>query len=475
LQQKHERKYTPHAHRQREEALTNDPPGVSLREFTASTPGDVGKIVSLLRNETTSGAAPPLFEAVAEILRSVQSGGNHSLLELSRKYDRTSFSDAKELFATKAEMEAAASRLNSQQLGALKKAYAQIRFLARMQMKERFMARKFKTPLGFIVRESYSPLRRIGGYIPGGLASYPSTVLMICGPAREAGVKDIVLSTPPRRDGTVNDATLAAALICGVKEVVKLGGAQAIAALAYGTESIKKVDLIAGPGNQYVTEAKKQVSSLVSIDALAGPTELLIISDRYSDPRIIFEDIISQAEHGNRTLCGVVTDSEDLIRAFKKILREESCGRKRIEQIAQASIFTVKTQNLDQAYEFAQALAPEHLEVQVAVAKQRKQPPIGRLSNSGLVLLGKYAPCSATDYVVGTNHILPTGGLAFRSEGVSVGTFLKRVTVVESDRSSLRRSLKTLAVLAEMEGLPNHHEAARSRFNAPRKEVDPKR
>lgn len=429
--------------------------GVSLRALSGSVKESVAAIRGFPSEESSS-----LSKAVSDIISLVKSGGDASLLSLSEKYDRVSFSEPRELFASEAEVNDAKANLTSLQISALKKEYQQVAFLARKQRSLRFGRKKLMTPFGYVVTESYAPLDRVGGYVPGGLASYPSTVIMICATAREAGVKDIVLSTPPRKDGRVNSAVLAAASICGVKQVIKLGGAQAIAALAYGTESIKKVELIAGPGNQYVTEAKRQVSSDVSIDSLAGPTELLVVADRDSDPRIVFEDIISQAEHGNRTLCGVVSDSAEFLASFEEIFSQGLEGRKRQDQIEHAFFFTMKTSGLKESLEFASEFAPEHVEVQV------KNPKDAETIRAGLVLVGKYAPCSGSDYVVGTNHILPTGGLASRSSGVSVETFLRRVTRVDASEVALKKSLKTLSVLADMEGLPNHYEAAKSRFNS---------
>ena len=431
---------------------------ISLQEYSVSDVGEIDGLVSRIRGKVEERNL--LSATVSDIISSVEQGGDASLLELSRKYDRSSFSKPGELFVKKEEFEAARSRLGNSKVSAFKLAYRQIRFIARKQM-NRFKETRYRTPLGFVVRERFLPLERVAGYVPGGLASYPSTVLMICGPAREAGVRDIVIITPPRNDGSVSESVLVTAEICNVKHVIKLGGAQAIAALACGTESIKKADLIAGPGNRYVTEAKRQVSSSgkVSIDALAGPTELLIIADRNADVEDVFEDIISQAEHGNRTLCGVVSDSKELIEQLKE--RFKTAGeRKRVEEIKQSTICAVRTRSVNHSIQFAQAFAPEHLELLVSNPGKIER----RITRSGLVLLGRYAPCSASDYVVGTDHILPTGGLASRFAGVSVESFLRRNTCVESTRRALSNSLSTLSTIAELEGLPNHAEAANSRF-----------
>ena len=291
---------------------------LALREFSI-VDSPIEDVVSEIREEDVTSSSDELSRKVARILSDVSTRGDDSLLEFSRKFDGTSFDKAADLFVRKEEFDAAVESMPKEKLGALALALKQIRWFARKQKETRFGEKRFRTPLGHAVTERFVPLDRVGGYVPGGLASYPSTVLMICGPAREAGVKDIVLATPPGKDGRVNDGVLTAAKLCGVREVIKLGGAQAVAALAYGTSSIKKVDLIAGPGNKYVTEAKRQAaaSGLVSIDALAGPTELLILADRIANPEYVSEDVLSQAEHGNKTLCGVVSDSSELLSQVK--------------------------------------------------------------------------------------------------------------------------------------------------------------
>ena len=419
----------------------------------------VSQIADKVRKESADRSNSDLSDAVSKILSLVRKGGDEALIKLANKFDGSNFRSAADLFVSKGEFELAFSKVRPQDVRALEKSYEQVRWLAKKQM-QRFRARKFLSPLGFEINERYVPIERIGGYIPGGRASYPSTVLMICAPATEAGVKETILATPAP-GGEVSPSVLVAADICGVKEVIKVGGAQAIGALASGTKSVRKVELIAGPGNEYVTEAKRQVSSVgaVSIDSLAGPTEILTIADASADPRLVFEDLISQAEHGNRTLCGLVSNSDRVIRAVMDLAKNAK-DRDRIEKILQSRMFAVRVSSVGQAVEFAQAFSPEHLEVMTSKRLE------DQLTRSGLVLSGKFTPCSASDYIVGTNHILPTGGSASRNAGLSVETFLKRVTVVQGSKKSLKRSLNFISNLANLEGLSNHGLAAQARFEA---------
>jgi histidinol dehydrogenase len=431
---------------------------LSFKQFVIKGPNSIRISVAEIRKEPKSNGRGDITKKVSEILSAIRGGGDAEVIRFARKFDGSKFRSFRDFFVSQKEIKEAYSKLTLKEIKAIKKSYEQIRWLAKMQM-QRFLPRNCNTSLGYVVTEKFIPLSRIGGYIPGGLASYPSTVLMICGTAIEAGVKEIVLATPCS-NGILSPAVLVAADICGVDEIIKVGGVQAIGALAYGTKSIKKVELIAGPGNEFVTEAKRQVESqrAVAIDTLAGPTELLIIADDSADERLVFEDLMSQAEHGNRTLCGVVTNSNKMINSI--VLRANETGsRKRFDKLAQAILFTVKVSSLDQAVEFAQALAPEHVEILVS------KPIAQSLTKSGLILEGSFAPCSASDYIVGTNHILPTGGTASRSSGLSVETFTKRMIVVRGSRAALRRSVKYISQLATLEGLPNHAMAAESRFS----------
>ncbi|MDA4112321.1 MAG: histidinol dehydrogenase [Thaumarchaeota archaeon] len=431
--------------------------GPVITDYVLTDSASLEKIVRQIRNNPENNELPL---QVAKIIRDVRENGDEALVSLTNKYDGTNFTETKELIVTPEEIRAAYSRLSSSELRAIKQEMRQILALSKNQMK-RFQETEFKSPLRFTVTESYSPFSRIGGYVPGGLGSYPSTVLMICVPAREAGVKEIVLATPPKKDGRVSDSVLVAADLGGASQVIKAGGAQAIAAIGLGTDSINKVSLIVGPGNDYVTEAKKQLaaSGETLIDSLAGPTELLIVADENSNPYFIAQDLISQAEHGNRTLCGLVSYSQSLIRSVRDIVASFSI-RPRQEQINRSSLFTVLTTNIQQAVEFSQIFAPEHLELMV----KRPESYESELTNTGLLLIGDYAPCSSTDYMVGTNHILPTGGTAVNFSGLGVERFMKRVTMVKGNRISLQAASRFISTLANMEGFPNHAAAVEARF-----------
>lgn len=422
---------------------------IAVREFTVSSSNELEAVVSSIREKETFDA--DLSSRVEEIVARVKRNGDDAVIELTNEFDSLKIKNASDLRVTNVEIKKAYSRLTKEQIAALKTAAKQISGLVSKQRK-RFVPRSYRTPLGFVVEERYVPFARIGGYVPGGMAAYPSTVLMICITAIEAGVKEIVLATPPRKDGSVDEAVLVAADICGVKEILKAGGAQAVAALALGTGSIRKVSLVAGPGNRYVTEAKRQVSATgnVLIDSLAGPTELLIVADKSAESTLIAEDLISQAEHGNRTLCGLVTDSPKLCGDVKSVL-EGMTDRPRFSQILESQIFTVLVTDEKMLVEFANVFAPEHLEVMTKSRKLAKQ-----ITNSGLIMQGDNVPCAATDYIVGTNHILPTGGTAQVSSGLGVSNFLKRVLVVSGSKTAIRKGAKYVSALSGMEGLPNH-------------------
>ena len=427
--------------------------------------GNVDPVVDEIRAGTSlSKKNIFLSTSVSEILNNVGREGDRAVIELANKFDNSNLSGSRDLFVTKREIKRAYRELKPKEILAIRRSRNQIRFLARRQM-ERFAKKTYNTPLGYKIEESFKPIERVGGYIPGGLASYPSTVLMISVTAKEAGVEDIIICTPAK-NGRVNPSVLVAADICGVEEILKVGGVQGIGALAFGTQTVRKVSLITGPGNQYVTEAKKQImrSGICSIDMLAGPTELLILADSSANPRLVYEDLISQAEHGNKTLCGVVSDSADLLDQVKQLASNRSeRSRKKFKEISESTLFGVKANSIEKdGLAFVNKFAPEHL--QVIVSKLLERRVESKLTNAGLLLFGEYAPCSASDYIVGTNHILPTGGEAAKGAGLDVGKFLKRVTIVRATKTALRKSIRDLSILAELENLPNHANAAGARF-----------
>ena len=317
---------------------------------------------------------------------------------------------------------------------------------------------------GILMGQKIIPLERVGLYVPGGTAAYPSSVIMNCIPAKLAGVKEIVMVTPPGKDGKIPPNILAAARICGVNRVFRVGGAQAIAALAYGTESVPRVDKIVGPGNQFVAEAKKQVFGKVGIDMVAGPSEILVIADGKCDPRIVAADLLSQAEHYKNASAVLVTDSEALAVAVQSAI-EEQLPKLRREEIARASIDTngkiIVADNLDTAVEIANEIAPEHLEVCV------DQPfdYLDKIKNAGSIFLGRNCPEALGDYFAGPNHTLPTSGTARFSSPLSVDDFVKKTQYTYYTRPALEKAQPTVSIFAKQEGLTAHARSIDIRFD----------
>ena len=317
---------------------------------------------------------------------------------------------------------------------------------------------------GILMGQKIIPLERVGLYVPGGTAAYPSSVIMNCIPAKLAGVKEIVMVTPPGKDGKIPPNILAAARICGVNRVFRVGGAQAIAALAYGTESVPRVDKIVGPGNQFVAEAKKQVFGKVGIDMVAGPSEILVIADGNCDPRIVAADLLSQAEHDKNASAVLVTDSEALAVAVQSAI-EEQLPKLRREEIARASIDTngkiIVADNLDTAVEIANEIAPEHLEVCV------DQPfdYLDKIKNAGSIFLGRNCPEALGDYFSGPNHTLPTSGTARFSSPLSVDDFVKKTQYTYYTRPALEKAQPTVSTFAKQEGLTAHARSIDIRFD----------
>jgi len=315
-----------------------------------------------------------------------------------------------------------------------------------------------------IIERSLVPIPSVGCYIPGGQARYPSSVVMSVTPAKQAGVKRIVVVSPPGRDGKIDPLTIAAAKRCGATEIYKVGGVQAIGALAYGTKSIPKVDKIVGPGGKFVSIAKSLVSDQTAIDMIAGPTELGIIANASSNPELVALDLISQAEHSKDTMCFVITQSKTMAKQIQKSIEKLIPGTERssiIKESISKNGFIAVCKNQNQMVELANKIAPEHLELMVKNAKSLSK----KITGAGLVLIGKNTPSAASDYLLGTNHILPTNGFGRTRGGLSVLDFLKIQTVVESSLYFLEIQGEDLETLTDAEGLPNHYKAVRRRFD----------
>ncbi len=317
---------------------------------------------------------------------------------------------------------------------------------------------------GVSVEKSLVPIPSVGCYIPGGQARYPSSVVMSVVPARKAGVKRIVVVSPPGRDGKIDPLTIAAAKMCGATEIYKVGGAQAIGALAYGTKSIPKVDKIVGPGGKFVSIAKSLVSDQTSIDMVAGPTELGIIADASSDPELVALDLISQAEHSKDTMCFVITQSKIMAKQIQKSIEKLIPGTERssiIKESISKNGFIAICKNENEVIELANKIAPEHMELMVKNARSLSK----KITGAGLLLIGKNTPSAASDYILGTNHILPTNGFGRTRGGLSVLDFLKLQTVVESNKKRFLELKDSLKALTDAEGLPNHYKAVKRRLD----------
>ena len=309
---------------------------------------------------------------------------------------------------------------------------------------------------------SFIPITSVGCYVPGGQARYPSSAIMSAITAAEAGVKRIVITSPPGPDGKIDPMTITVAKKCGA-EIYKVGGAQAIGALAYGTKSIPKVDKIVGPGGKFVSIAKLIVSEQISIDMIAGPTELGILADATADPELVALDLISQAEHSNDTMCFVITTSKTVAKQIQKSLEKLIPDVERsaiVKQSISKNGFIAVCKNQKEVIDLANKIAPEHMELMVKNAKTLSKS----ITGPGLVLIGNNTPSSASDYLLGTNHILPTSGFGRTRGGLSVLDFLKLQTVVETKKSVLSEISDKLKILTDAEGLPNHYKAVERRL-----------
>lgn len=397
------------------------------------------------------------LEVVREIIENVRTNGDAALLEYTKRFDGVKLDS---LAVTTEEMEKASAYAPEAFIEALEEATGRIRAFAEQQVLKSW-SREFE---GRRLGEQITAVGRAGAYIPGGKAVYPSTVLMTAVPAKVAGVGEFVVCVPPGSDGTVPAPTLTAAHYAGVKEIYKVGGAQAIAAMAFGTESIQKVDFIAGPGNIYVALAKREVAGSVGIDSVAGPTEIAIVADRSADTRMIAFDLISQAEHGPNGVFTLVTwDEEVLADVAEEVgaaLHEIEASQDLLEALEnglQGALVATK----EAAGEVINDLAPEHLELIFEGAEEA----LGLFRNAGAIFVGGYSPVSLGDYLAGTNHVLPTGGAARWASGLRASHFQKASAVVISSKESLDEARDWVRIFAEFEGLPNHSRAVDARFD----------
>ena len=394
---------------------------------------------------------------VAEIIANVRKNGDAALMEYNAKFDRA---EGVALEVTPEELEAAVKAVDPEFLRVLERAGENIRAFHERQLQRDCILTR---PDGSMLGQRIIPMQRVGLYIPGGTAAYPSSVLMNCIPAKIAGVDEIVMTTPAS-GGAVSDVILAAAKIAGVDRVFRVGGAQAVAALAYGTETVPQVDKIVGPGNAFVAEAKRQVFGQVAIDMIAGPSEILVVSDGKSDPKWLAADLLSQAEHDKLATAILITDSMPLAEAVQAEVERQLAVLPR-EEIARAAIEAngkiIVTGTLDEAVEMANAVAPEHLELAV----DSPFDFLPKVRNAGSIFLGRYCPEPLGDYLSGTNHTLPTMGTARFSSPLGVEDFVKRSYFSYYTADALEQVADAAALFADAEGLHGHAVSATARRN----------
>ena len=414
--------------------------------------GEVSNEEVFARDNIASNVEP----AVTAIIADVRARGDEALFEYTARFDKAELTS---LEVSPAEIDEAFATVEPQFLDILREAAANIRLFHEKQVRNSFVINRD----GVVMGQKVTPIERVGLYVPGGTAAYPSTVLMDAIPAKIAGCEQIVITTPPGADGKVNPVILAAAKIAGVDRIFKMGGAQAVAALAYGTQSVPKVDKIVGPGNAYVAEAKKQVFGKVAIDMIAGPSEILVVADATADPRHVAADLLSQAEHDKMASAVLVTDDADFALAVQAELENQIPLLPRAA-IARASIDNngkiIVADTLMKAIDIANEIAPEHLELCV----DNPFDYLDAVKHAGSIFMGKHCPEALGDYFAGPNHTLPTSGTARFSSPLSVDDFVKKSQFTYFTKDALGKVADKVAYFAEKEGLHAHAKSATIRF-----------
>lgn len=400
---------------------------------------------------------------VANILGEVRRRGDRALCYFAKVFDGAELKPA-QLRVKNAEIRKASSQLEPAQRKAIRQACRQVRDFAERGIPKPW---SYSPRKGVVLGERFAPLSRVGVYVPGGTAPLVSSVIHTAALAAAAEVEEIVMVTPPSADGKVHPALLYAADYAGVTEVYRLGGVYAIGALAYGTDTVAKVEKIVGPGNAYVTEAKRQVYGRVALDLVAGPSEIMVIADENADPVCVAADMLSQAEHGTgREQAVLASTSAELLGQVEAQLIEQTRTRKRraaIQRVLDNGIFLVRVKTLDDAADLASRYAPEHLEIQTARAGQLAK----KVRAAGAIFLGPFTPEPVGDFVAGPSHVLPTGGAARHFSGLTVGDFFRRMSVVNYQKTALLEELPALEEIAAMEGLDAHGHSAAVRRELP--------
>ena len=399
-----------------------------------------------------------VIPTVSEIIENVRMNGDKAVKDYTIKFDGKA-PEKKEIL--KEDIDNIIAKCDSEYIETVKKAAANISDFHRRQLQQSWLTTKSN---GVIMGQRIRGLKRVGLYVPGGTAAYPSSVLMNAIPAKIAGVEELIMCTPPQKDGTPNPNIIAAAKIAGVDRIFLMGGAQAVAALAYGTETVPKVDKIVGPGNIFVATAKKLLYATVDIDMIAGPSEILIVADKSANPRFLAADLMSQAEHDRLASAILLTDSQDIADKTKQELD------KQIKELSRNEIIKSSLENfgaiivcsdMNQAIEFANELAPEHLEV----CCENPMEYIGKLDNAGSVFLGNYSPEPLGDYFAGPNHVLPTSGTARFFSPLSVDSFIKKSSFIYYTENALKNDADDIVRFANTEGLTAHANSIKVRFD----------
>ena len=421
---------------------------------------NIGKEISKLKKQLNPLDGLSAYrKTVVKIIDGVRKQGDRAIVTYSKRFDTVSLSPGDFRVKDK-EIEDSYKKISLPFVKSIQRAISNIRAY------QKHIKIQNVSPLktsGIILDTLYSPIESVGVYVPGGAASYPSTVLMNIVPAKVAGIDKIIMTTPPAKDGTIPPERLVAAREVGVSEIYKVGGAQAIAALAFGTKTIPKVDKIVGPGNIFVTLAKKEIFGYAGIDMLAGPSEVLIIADDRANPSFVASDLLSQAEHAPG-ISILVTFSESLVERVKTELKQQISKLKRHEVTRKCLDkfgVIILTKNIDECVEIANALAPEHLQIMT----QNPRTILSGIKHAGAIFLGAYTPVALGDYIAGPSHVLPTGGTARFSSGLSVNDFLKRSSVITYSRSALKEAYKDVAEISWAEGLNAHTRSVQIRLN----------
>ena len=404
------------------------------------------------------------MESVKKIIADVQEKGDAALIKYAKEFDKV---EIKELEVTEEERQEAERFLDKELIGYLESASLNIAAFHGEQLKEDMWLSEFSP--GITLGQKIAPLECVGAYVPGGLAPYPSTALMTVIPAKVAGVEDVIVCTPPKPDGSIDPLTLVATNIAGADNIYKVSGAQSIAAMAYGTETIPKVDKIVGPGNVYVTAAKMLVSNEVETDFPAGPSEIMILADQplkkslTKKASIIASDMIAQAEHDPMSLSILITTSQELVKAVSSELKMQGKKAQRRDSVTKAiessAILTVK--DLEEGIEFINKFAPEHLELMISDPLS----VLKKIKHAGSIFIGDYSPVAGGDYAYGANHVLPTGGYARVLSGLNVDHFTKKTSIQILSKEGLRSMKDVIIALARAEGFEAHAESIKKRFD----------